>query len=409
MAKTIDAGVERRTQLIPELPSANQADDLNAANLDITGKISDSTGSHAAEREGRGWIDWLMVLFLAGLAVLPPIQEIHKQLILILIAAVQLLEGRLVRYFPRSGRYYAVLLKIALATLLIDHTGDVSINSSYYPIYFLPVMTAAMYFDTIGTLLWTLLASAAYCFYLLPASQAYIIGLPELGELSIRILFFFLVAVVVNRFSIEIRRQTARYRGVAARLADTNRQLQQAQDQARRSERLAALGQMSAGLAHEIRNPLGVIKGSAEMLEQKIGTSNPLAAELAGYISSEVNRLGALVSRFLDFARPLHAERYPASLTALMDRALATVADSWHGAPVRLERHDAADLPQIPPSAPSSISCRMRLRPWAKPAARCGFPWSMRNPAGAAGSKCPSKIPARACRTKCASKFSIRS
>ena len=117
MAKTIDAGVERRTQLIPELPSANQADDLNAANLDITGKISDSTGSHAAEREGRGWIDWLMVLFLAGLAVLPPIQEIHKQLILILIAAVQLLEGRLVRYFPRSGRYYAVLLKIALATL----------------------------------------------------------------------------------------------------------------------------------------------------------------------------------------------------------------------------------------------------------------------------------------------------
>jgi len=172
--------------------------------------------------------------------------------------------------------------------------------------------------------------------------------LPELGELAIRILFFFLVAIVVNRFSIEIRRQTTRYRGLALRLAETNTRLEQAQDEARRSERLAALGQMSAGLAHEIRNPLGVIKGSAEMLEQKIGTSNPLAGELAGYISSEVNRLVALVSRFLDFARPLRAERYPGSIAALLDRVLATVAEGWHGGPVRVERNIAPDLPQIP-------------------------------------------------------------
>jgi len=205
-----------------------------------------------------------------------------------------------------------------------------------------------MYFDTIGTLLWTLLASAAYCYYLFPASQDYIIGWPELGELSIRILFFFLVAVVVNRFSIEVRRQTTRYRGLALRLAETNRRLELAQAEARRSERLAALGQLSAGLAHEIRNPLGVIKGSAEMLEQKIGASNPLAAELAGYISSEVNRVSALVSRFLDFARPLRAERYPAPLAALVDRALATVAESWRGATVRVERSFAPGLPDIP-------------------------------------------------------------
>jgi signal transduction histidine kinase len=317
----------------------------------LPGTVSEEAADYSADRpngDGRAWIDWLVVLILAGLALLPPIREIHKQLILVVIAAVQLLEGRLIRYEPRRGRYYAVLLKIALATLLIDHTGDVTINSSYYPIYFLPVMTAAMYFDTIGTLLWTLLASAAYCYYLFPASQDYIIGWPELGELSIRILFFFLVAVVVNRFSIEVRRQTTRYRGLALRLAETNRRLELAQAEARRSERLAALGQLSAGLAHEIRNPLGVIKGSAEMLEQKIGASNPLAAELAGYISSEVNRVSALVSRFLDFARPLRAERYPAPLAALVDRALATVAESWRGATVRVERSFAPGLPDIP-------------------------------------------------------------
>jgi len=300
------------------------------------------------KRSAVDWIDIVWLLFILVLALLPPIDEIHKQAILLAIGVFQFLEGRLIAWLPSRGPVYSVLIKIALATLLLGHTGEVGINSSYYPIYFLPVMTAGMYFDTIGTLLWTLLASAAYCYYLLPASQNFIIGWPELGELAIRILFFFLVAIVVNRFSIEIRRQATRYRGLALRLAETNARLEQAQAEARRSERLAALGQMSAGLAHEIRNPLGVIKGSAEMLEQKIGTSNPLAGELAGYISSEVNRLGALVSRFLDFARPLRAERYPASIVALLDRVLASVAENWHGGTVRVDRTIAPNLPQIP-------------------------------------------------------------
>ena len=144
--------------------------------------------------------------------------------------------------------------------------------------------------------------------------------------LAIRIVFFFLAAMVVNRFVVENRRQTKRYQELAETLAETNRMLEQAQEEARRSERLAALGQMSAGLAHEIRNPLGVIKGSAEMLHQKLGESNPLASELAGYISSETNRLSALVTRFLDFARPLHAELAPQEITAVLDRALHSVA-----------------------------------------------------------------------------------
>jgi len=302
------------------------------------------------KRPAINWMDVLWLLFLAGLAALPPVFEIHKQLVLLAFGLAQLTEGWVLSKMPQRGAAYIVLLKIALATLLLDHTGEVGINSSYSPIFYLPVVTAAEYFSPWATLLWTALASAAYCSYLYPALQDYEITREGYGILAIRILFFFLAAMVVNRFTVENRRQIKRYQELAETLEETNRKLQQAQEEARRSERLAALGQMSAGLAHEIRNPLGVIKGSAEMLQQKLGESNPLAGELAGYISIETNRLSALVTRFLDFARPLHAELTPQDITSVLDRAVHDVAMTHkeEGASVRVERQYQQNLPLVP-------------------------------------------------------------
>jgi two-component system, NtrC family, sensor histidine kinase HydH len=232
---------------------------------------------------------------------------------------------------------------------VINHTGEVAINSSYWPIYFLPIVTAAEYFGPWTTLFWTSVASASYCAYLFdPEVRQYEISAESYWLLAIRVLFFYLAGMLVNRFALEIRRQTQRYQELAATLAETNRRLEQAQADARRSERLAALGQLSAGLAHEIRNPLGVIKGSAEMLTQKLAESNPLATELAGYISTETNRLSALVTRFLDFARPLHADLTPREITEVLDRALNDVAQFWKGAPVRVEKQYQPNLPQVP-------------------------------------------------------------
>src|SRR5438045_4766938 len=120
------------------------------------------------ERATPRWLDLLWLLFLGSLALLPPVREFHKQIILVLIGVFQFLEPRFLQAIPRGGEALSVIIKLVLATVLMIHTSDVGINSSYYPIYYLPVTTAAMYFGPVGTLLRTMLASAAYCSHLLP-------------------------------------------------------------------------------------------------------------------------------------------------------------------------------------------------------------------------------------------------
>jgi signal transduction histidine kinase len=297
------------------------------------------------ERHTFAWTDLLWLAFLGGLAILDPIFEVHKQETLLAIGLFQIFEHRLLAWNPSRSKYYSVIIKILLATLLLDHTGG--ITSSYYLIYFLPVVTAAMLFDGTGTLIWTAVTSAAYCSLLIPALRVYELTPEGATELALRNIFFFLAAMVVNRFVSESRRQARRYRLLAEKLAETNRRLEQAQEDARRSERLAALGQLTAGLAHEIRNPLAVIKGSAETLTRRLQSADPVTTEVAGYISSEVNRLNSIVTRFLNFARPLKLERRPARIPPLLERALKVARDRWPEAKVEVAQQYSENLPEI--------------------------------------------------------------
>jgi two-component system, NtrC family, sensor histidine kinase HydH len=301
------------------------------------------------ERPKFAWMDLLLLIFLGCLAVLYPLTETHAQLVLLAIGLFQVLERRFLLIAGRRGNVYSVILKILLASLLMAHTGGIS--SSYYLIYYLPVVSAAMYFGPWATLFWTLLTSAAYCSFLIMALQQYELTPSGATELAIRNTFFFLAALLVNRFVVENRRQSARFRQLAEELAETNRQLERAEAEARRSERLAALGQLSAGLAHEIRNPLGVIKGSAETLNKRLASSDAIAVELAGYISGEVNRLNSIVTRFLEFARPRELEKAPTEFAPLVERALKAAHDRWPEAKVEVERRFADDVGPVPVDA----------------------------------------------------------
>jgi two-component system, NtrC family, sensor histidine kinase HydH len=153
-----------------------------------------------------------------------------------------------------------------------------------------------------------------------------------------------MAAVLVNSLGEAIRTQSARYKSTAEQLAEANRNLVAAEAAVRRSDRLAALGQLSAGLAHELRNPLGSIKGSADLLAKSASRhdagSIALAKELAEIISTEVDRTNSLVTRFLDFARPLEPRRELTNVEEVIDRAIKRA-----GAEVM---RDYASLPPMP-------------------------------------------------------------
>lgn len=96
--------------------------------------------------------------------------------------------------------------------------------------------------------------------------------------------------------------------------------------------RLAALGTMAAGLAHEIRNPLTGLKGAAQVLEDE--PMAPEAREMLQVIIDEVHRLDRVVTRFLDFARPLVLQRRRDQVNRLVQHTAALVRA---GAPPEVE------------------------------------------------------------------------
>lgn len=118
-------------------------------------------------------------------------------------------------------------------------------------------------------------------------------------------------------------------------------------EQMKERERLAALGQMAAGLAHEIRNPLGAIKGAAQLLR----SGSPEAApggesdEYMGIIVEEVNRLDRVLSQFLGYARPDRGEREELQVNDVVLKTLQLLSSQAGAA--RIVPELAADLPPV--------------------------------------------------------------
>jgi two-component system, NtrC family, sensor histidine kinase HydH len=172
-------------------------------------------------------------------------------------------------------------------------------------LYYLPIVFAGMYFGWRGGLFASLLAgvsSLPYSLHLLSVARSY--GSDQLLD----ILVFCAAGVFTGFLAERERAHRVLVEQATERLREMHRELQESFEQVKRAERLSAVGQLAAGLAHEIRNPLASLAGAAGLL-QRPQTSEQRRGECAAIILKECDRLNRLLSQFLDFARP-RAPRY---------------------------------------------------------------------------------------------------
>lgn len=124
-------------------------------------------------------------------------------------------------------------------------------------------------------------------------------------------------------------------------------EIQALKEHIRRQDRLAALGELSAGIAHEIRNPLGIIKGAAGILNKESGAKGTKLAELSSVILEEVDRLNEVISDFLEFARPRPPQFKPENMNDLLRATLQMAALQIEKRKVRVHEDLAPDLPMV--------------------------------------------------------------
>src|SRR5665213_1968509 len=130
------------------------------------------------------------------------------------------------------------------------------------------------------------------------------------------------LATIANGWSLALRmaqiREEARL--LSEQLAQANLQLQNAQDEILRGRTMITVGEMAAGAAHEMNNPLAVISGRSQLLAQQL--TDPKARAAAHLIHEQSHRLSEIITELMDFARPEAPDIKEAEVADVVDRAL---------------------------------------------------------------------------------------
>ena len=192
------------------------------------------------------------------------------------------------------------------------------------------------------------------------------------GAVVICAVLFMVLAVVIHRPMLELQSKIARVRGgdlfVHVDFADRNdeigdlgrhfndmvRQLRESREeierlhrtQMSRAEHLATLGEMAAGLAHEIRNPLAGIAGVMEIVGRDLPPNSP-AVEVLGEVRHEVVHINKIVSELLEIARPKPPVYRPGSLVVVAEHATLFARDQAAARKVTLEVIKDEPLPEL--------------------------------------------------------------
>lgn len=228
------------------------------------------------------------------------------------------------------GLVYAVVLRVPSGHAEWVHVCGL--------LLLIPVTTAALWFRWPGGLM-AGAAAALICFRAhanLPDS--------DVRALWIEALIYPAAGLVTGWLTDRERRRKRDWQAAVQRLTAAHSELKDSFEGMKRAERLFSLGQLSAGLAHEIRNPLASIAGAVRLLRR---TVQPVEkqVECLDIIEKESQRLNRLLTRFLDFAKPRPPHFQPVDVGAVVDTVITLAAHGLGLAGVELRREIEPSLP----------------------------------------------------------------
>jgi len=212
-------------------------------------------------------------------------------------------------------------------------------------LYYLPILFAAFSGGARGGVAVSAFASLVYFPH---AFTSLLVKDPgDALEKGLEILLYNIVAVVAGLLVDRERREREKQERLAHRLGEALAEQQRMEAQLIRAGRLGALGELTAGIAHEIKNPLHALKGTAEILRDAIPEDAAERRMLELHIA-EIDRLGKTADRFLSFARPIPADRKPVDPMALIGRVAMLVETQARkdGVETRVEPAGNGDIPR---------------------------------------------------------------
>jgi signal transduction histidine kinase len=246
------------------------------------------------------------------------------------------------RKYENQIRLVVAGLTILCVRLLQQATPDswVFWNTFFQHLYFVPIVVAAIYFGWRGGLGAAILSGLCHASSLsfAPGAQGH-----PISYLALAMNFLF-AGVVAGILADRERRQKRVLQQTTQQLSAVYREFQDNFEGMKRAERLYALGQLSAGLAHEVRNPLASIEGAAAILQKEPGTEER-HHEFLEIIQKECRRLNRLLTNFLDFAKPRLPQYQAIEVGQVLDSVISLAAHAIGRKAIRLLK----DLPPNPP------------------------------------------------------------
>lgn len=294
-----------------------------------------------------GFIILRLTVFCGGLAWLlvsdiPPDTAGKVVWLLVYFAAYSILLLVLLYFFPYLKKYLylvSLFLDLAFVSMLVHVSGGY--HSPFTNGFYLMTALYSFYYGVVVGLGVAVLSAVLYF-----VSEGIDFSILHWTDFSVRAAFLFLLAVPIGMFSQKLQRDKETIARYNRELAESLESIKALQDRLVEAEKLAAMGRMTADVAHEIRNPLTSIGGLARRLYKRLDEGSS-EKENARVIVAEVNRLEIILKDLLTFSRESRYHMDFQHLNNAVREAIVVWMEICEKQDIKIKEELDPDLPEV--------------------------------------------------------------